>query len=1062
MKKIASILFTAIALLFPFILSAQQKQTVQGTVLDESGLPVPGAVVMLDGSTSSATMTDEKGHYVLEFKMPSSGKASLTVNCIGYADQTVPVNGRAVIDFTLAEDAEQLEESVVVGYGSMRRSDLTGAVTSVKMTEEAASQNNSFDKLLQGRAAGVQVVSNSAAPDAGVSVLIRGASSYNGSNEPLYVVDGVIISSSSNASLLTRGQDNEGSNEASNGLMGISPQDIASIEILKDASATAIYGSQGANGVVLITTKSATRDRPVINFNSGVTVSWRYKKLEMLDFDEYVEYLETKGTAARSYLDIIYQDAANHTGLQVEPMDWQDYVERTAVSQNYHLSIAGRPKNMSYMASFGYTGSEGIVKSTGFDNYVIRLNLDKQVTPKLKIGTKTNFSYLDSRLTQGANASRLTAATSLMRSMFSTKPYKSLKEDDMDELDDVTAGGSTFLSGPDRWLTDFENRKEEIRFTPSITIEYKILKYLSFRSTTGADYRSSNQYKWKSSRINSTAEGSIGAVAHSRTIYWNTNNMFNFFRKIGDHRINATAGVTLSSSGGSVETVEGWNIAQYKAKIDGINSAPNTSFRYTETDSHLASGLVRLIYNYHDRYVLTSTYRLDGSSKFQGKNKWASFPSFAFAWRANQEKWFRVPVISMLKLRAGWGRVGNQAITSYQTQSTYDFGTYPSHEAGNDAHFSVSMYPTNVANPKLKWETTEQTNVGLDFGMWDGRFTLTADLYYKNTFDLLQNKIIPGSSGYTNMWMNMGSITNKGLELTIDATPLKFGGFEWQIGGNITFNKNRIRQIGEGSEGDEIFLSPGVREYRNFFYGDKIGYGSYCNAPLNIFIEGEPMSIFYGYKSAGIVQEGEEGVPVAQGGTPRDPGSVQYLDLDGNGYLDDYDRTIIGDPNPKFTFGFNTAFTYRGFTLSANFVGSYGNDIYNVNEVMNTDIATLGVNIRKDAYYKAWTPENMSQKFPALGKYEGFDLKVMSDRFVEDGSYLRLSNVSFSYDFVFKKNNVIKGLNLGVTGSNLYIWTKYSGFDPDVNSYGSAWRKGADMGSYPGARSVTFNVRFTF
>jgi TonB-linked SusC/RagA family outer membrane protein len=1062
MKKIASILFTAIALLVPFILSAQQKQTVQGTVLDASEQPVPGAVVMLDGSTSSATMTDEKGHYVLEFKMPSSGKASLTVTCIGYADQTVPVNGRSVIDVTLAEDSEQLEESVVVGYGSMRRSDLTGAVTSVKMTDEAASQNNSFDKLLQGRAAGVQVVSNSSAPDAGVSVLIRGASSYNGSTEPLYVVDGVIISSSSNASLLTRGQDNEGSNEASNGLMGISPQDIASIEILKDASATAIYGSQGANGVVLITTKSATRDRPVINFNSGVTVSWRYKKLEMLDFDEYVEYLETKGTAARSYLDIIYKDAATHTGLQVEPKDWQDYVERTAVSQNYHLSIAGRPKNMSYMASFGYTGSEGIVKSTGFDNYVFRLNLDKQVTPKLKIGTKTNFSYLDSRLTQGANASRLTAATSLMRSMFSTKPYRSLHEDDMDELDDVTASGSTFLSGPDRWLTDFENRKEEIRFTPSITIEYKILKYLNFRSTTGADYRSSEQYKWKSARINSTAEGSVGAVAHTRSIYWNTNNMFNFFRKIGDHRINATAGVTLSSSGGSTETVEGWNIAQYKAKIDGINAAPNTSFRYTETDSHLASGLVRLIYSYHDRYVLTSTYRLDGSSKFQGKNKWASFPSFAFAWRVNQERWFRVPVISMLKLRAGWGRVGNQAITSYQTQSTYEFSNYPSHEAGNDAHFSVSMFPTNVANPKLKWETTEQTNLGLDFGMWDGRFTLTADLYYKNTFDLLQNKIIPGSSGYTNMWMNMGSITNKGIELTIDATPLKFGGFEWQIGGNITFNKNRINQIGEGSEGDYIFLSPGVREYRNFFYGNKIGYGSYCNAPLNIFIEGEPMSIFYGYKSAGIVQEGEEGVPVSQGGAVREPGAVQYLDLDGNGYLDDYDRTIIGDPNPKFTYGFNTAFTFRGFTLSANFVGSYGNDIYNVNEVMNTDIATLGVNISRDAYYKAWTPENMSQRYPALGKLEGFDLKVMSDRFVEDGSYLRLANVSFSYDFVFKKNNVIKGLNLGVTGSNLYIWTKYSGFDPDVNSYGSAWRKGADMGSYPGARSVSFNVRLTF
>lgn len=1062
MKKIARILIIAIAMLVPSILLAQQKVKLTGKVIDESGQPVPGAVVMLDGSTSSAAMTDEKGQYVLEFNMPSSGKASVTVNCIGYADQTVQVDGRSVIDFTLSEDAEQLEESVVVGYGSMRRSDLTGAVTSVKMTDEAAALNTSFDKLLQGRAAGVQVVSNSAAPDAGVSVLIRGASSYNGSNEPLYVVDGVIISSDSNASLFTQGQDNQASNEASNGLMGINPQDIASIEILKDASATAIYGSQGANGVVLITTKSANRDRPVINFNAGVTVSWRYKRLEMLDFDEYVEYLETKGSAARSYLDNIYKDASAHTGLLVEPMDWQDYVERTAVSQNYYLSIAGRPKNMSYMASFGYTGSQGIIKSTGFNNYVFRLNLDKQVTPKLKIGTKTNFSYLDSRLTQGANASRLTAATSLMRSMFSTRPYKSLQEDAMDELDDVTSGGNNFLSGPDRWLTDFENRKDEIRFTPSITIEYKILKWLTFRSTTGADYRSSNQYKWKSSRINSTAEGSIGAVAHTRSIYWNTNNMFNFFKKIGDHRINATAGVTFSSSGGSTETVEGWNIAQYKAHIDAINSAPNTSFRYTETASHLASGLVRLIYNYHDRYVLTSTYRMDGSSKFQGKNRFAHFPSFAFAWRMNQEKWFKAPVVSMFKLRVGWGRVGNQAITSYQTQSTYAFGTYPSHEAGNDAHFSVGMYPTNVANPKLKWETTEQTNVGLDLGLWDGRLTFTADLYYKRTFDLLQNKIIPGSSGYTNMWMNMGSITNKGIELTVDATPVKVGGFEWQIGGNITFNKNRIVKIGEGSEGDYIFITPTKREYRNFFYGEKIGYGSYCNAPLNIFIEGEPMSIFYGYKSAGIVQEGEEGIPISPGGSPRDPGSVQYVDLDGNGYVDDYDRTIIGDPNPLFTFGFNTTFTYKGFTLSANFVGSYGNDIYNVNEVMNTDIATLGVNISKDAYYKAWTSENMSQKYPALGKYEGFDIKIMSDRFVEDGSYLRLSNVTFSYDFTFKKNNVIKGLNLGVTGSNLFIWTKYSGFDPDVNSYGSAWRKGADMGSYPGARSVTFNARLTF
>lgn len=1061
MKQIARILFIVCALLVPSVLVAQEKVKVEGKVLDQSGNPVPGAVVVVNGNLSAAAMTDENGHYTLTFN-ESSNKTSLTVTCIGYTDWTEKLNGRAVVDFVLTEDAELLEESVVVGYGSMRRSDLTGAVTSVKMDEESASHNASFDKLLQGRAAGVQVVSNSSAPDAGVSVLIRGASSYNGSNEPLYVVDGVILSTESNANLFTQGQDNQLSNEQSNGLMGINPQDIASIEILKDASATAIYGSQGANGVVLITTKTANRDRPVINFNAGVTVSWRYKKLEMLGFDEFVDYLDTKGNPGQTYLSRIFKDPTTRTELLVTPMDWQDYVERTAVSQNYYLSIAGRPNNTSYMASFAYNNSQGIIKTTGFDNYVLRLNLDRQVTPKFKISTKTNFSYLDSRLTQGANASRLTAATSLIRSMFSTPPYKSLQQDNMDELDDITTDGNTFLSGPDRWLTDFENRKKEIRFTPSLMLEYKITKWLNFRSTTGADYRNSNQYKWKSSRINSTAEGSIGAVAQSRYLYWNTNNMFNAFKKFGNHRLNATVGFTMSGNTSSIETVEGWNVAQYKAKIDALNSAPNTSFRYAESDSRLASFLARVIYNYHDRYVLTATYRLDGSSKFQGANKWASFPSFAFAWRMNQEKWFNAPVISMLKLRVGWGRVGNQAISSYQTQSTYASGAWPSHEEGNEAHYSVAMYPNNMANPALKWETTEQTNVGLDFGMWDGRFTLTVDAYYKNTFDLLQNKMLPGSSGYDRMWMNMGNISNRGIELTLDTTPVKVGGFEWQIGGNITFNRNRIEKIGEVAEGDYIYLTPTQHEYRNYFLGEKIGYGSYCNAPLNIFVEGQPMSLFYGYKSAGIVQEGEEGIPVSPGGAPRAPGSVQYVDLDGNGYLDDYDRTIIGDPNPDFTFGFNTAFSYRNFTLSANFVGSWGNDIYNVNEVMNTDVANLGVNISKDAYHRAWTAENMSQKYPALDKMEGFDLKIMSDRFVEDGSYLRLANLTFSYDFFFKKSKVVKGLNLGVTGTNLFVWTKYSGFDPDVNSFGSAWRKGADMGSYPSARSVTFNVRLTF
>lgn len=1067
MKQIARfILIGCITLVASFSLRAQETLSVKGKVSDANGEPVPGAVVMLEGNSSAAAMTDEKGVYVLKYKLPANQKARLNVTCMGYEDQTVDIRGRAVIDFVLAEDNELLDESVVVGYGSMRRSDLTGSVTSVKISEEAAGQNATFDKLLQGRAAGVQVVSNSAAPDAGVSVLIRGASSFNSSSEPLYVVDGIIISTESNANLFTQGQDNTGANEATNGLMGINPQDIASIEILKDASATAIYGSQGANGVVLITTKTANRDKPVINANLGITVSTRYKRIEMLDLDEFVSYLEDRintpgGGAASQYLGMIYENPETHSGLQVAPMDWQDYVERTAVSQNYYVSVAGNPNNTSYMASFSYNQGQGIIRNTGYDNYVIRLNLDRQVTPKLKLSTKTNFSYLDSQLTQGASTGRLTAATSLTRSMFATRPFKSLKEEYID-LDDLYEGSSSFVSGPDRWLTDFTNRKEEIRFTPSFTLEYKITKYLNFRSTTGMDFRSSEQFKWKSSRINTTAEGSMGAVARTRYLYWNSNNMFNFFRKLGDHRINATAGVTFSSNGNRVETIEGWNIKQYKAQIDAINSAPNTANRYAESESHLASVLARAVYNYKDRYVLTSTFRLDGSSKFRGANKWASFPSFAFAWRASEESWFRVPVISMLKLRLGWGRVGNQAITSYQTMSTYNFDTWPSHEAGNAAGFTPGMYPSNVANPNLKWETTEQTNLGLDFAMWRGRFALTVDAYIKNTKDLLQNKVIAGSSGYTNMWMNMGNISNRGLEITVDAVPVKTGAFEWTLGGNITFNRNRIEKIGQGSEGAEIFLSPTRREYRNFFYGETIGWGTYCKYPLNIFVEGEPMSLFYGFKTAGIVQEGEEGIPVSDGGNTRAPGYIQYIDLDGNGYMNDNDRTIIGDPNPDFTFGLNTSFSYRGLTLSMNFVGSWGNDIFNVNDVMDTDVSNVGVNIRKDAYYNAWTAENMSQRYPALGSQDGFDLGVISDRNVEDGSYIRLANVSLSYDIPLKKGGFVRGINVGVSAANPWIWTRYSGFDPDVNSYGSVWRKGADMGSYPSARSFAFNAKFTF
>ncbi len=1065
MKNIFNILLRAVlAVTLALVgtgLYAQSRVTVKGSVKDAKGEPVIGAVVMLEGSTTNAAVSDASGNYTISFPQ-SAQKPKLTVSCMSYLTQTVEVAGRSVIDFVLRDDAEQLEEVVVVGYGSMRRSDLTGSVTSVKIDETEAAQSASFDKLLQGRAAGVQVVSNNASPDAGVSIRVRGLASFNGSSEPLYVVDGVIIDTSAGTSLFSQGQDNSGSDEATNGLMGINPQDIANIEILKDASATAIYGSQGANGVVLITTKTANRDRPQITASVGVDVAQRYKKVPVFSFDEYVDYLILKGST--SNLNSIYEDYTTKTGLKVVPMDWQDYVMRTAVSQRYFVSVAGKPRGTSYRFSFSYNNVEGIVRTTGYQNYTIRLNLDKPISKKFTISTRSGVSYLNSNLTQGATTGRLNAATSMMRSMVTSRPYDHIAvvDEDEDPLD-LDDGGTTYMSGPKRWISDFVSQREEFRVMPQLKLSYKFTKWLTFSSQFGADYRSTENRKWKSNRINTTTEGTIGAQQHVDRLSYNMDNLLQFNKKFGRHHtLYGTLGMSLSKASSFTQTVEGWNIEQRLAKFDGLNTAPNARFAYGMSENQLLSYYVRGVYNFRDRYSLTATYRFDGSSRFQGANKWSQFPSFAGAWRIHQEPWFHVPVISQLKLRLGWGRVGNQAISNYQTMSNFSNVGYPSHDPANAAKLNVGLYPNNLANPDLKWETSEQLNAGLDLGLWKGRLALSVDAYRKMTYDLLQSKAIAGSTGFSSMWVNMGSISNKGLEFTLDATPIKTRDFEFGLNANISFNRNRVEKIGDDGERADIFLNTkdGAVQ-RVYFYGSSIGGGTVAKGSLNLFVEGEPIAVFYGFATDGLVQEGETG-PAPDGSDPRLPGSVKYVDVNGDGFISESDRVVIGDPNPDFTYGFNMNFNYKRLVLNVGFVGSYGNDIYNVNAMHETNTTSTSQNLYRAVVTEQWTPENPNTWYPAIGRLEGMDLQYFSDRFVEDGSYLRLSNVSLSYQVPVKKGGFLKGMSIGLTASNLYFWTKFSGFDPDVNAYGSVMRMGCEMGSYPGQRAYRCDVKFTF
>lgn len=1056
-------------------LFAQTK--ISGTVKDSKGEPVIGAVVMLQGNSSVAGITDANGKYSVS--IPDASSAKLEISCISYKTQVVDVAKRTVIDITLEDDFEQLDEVVVVGYGAMRRSDLTGSVTSVKIDEEIAARSSSLDQLIQGKAAGVQINTGSSI-DSGVNIKIRGTGTLTGTTEPLYVVDGVILTSVSTSMLSESGTDSVGNDEQVNTLMGINPQDIASIEILKDASATAIYGSEGANGVVLITTKSANRDKPTVNFSAGLDYSTIAKKLDVLSFDEYVKYLDTAWdnrteygytiSTLESQRNRIYSDPDLHTGLRVTPVDWQDYSYRNTLRQRYFVSISGRPKTLSYLFSVGYNKADGIVQNTSNSQLTIRLNVDKSIGKKLKIGAKLNFAYIDSQLMQGASSYKQTASTSLVRSILVSRPYISNSIDlDNPEDDDDDEGTTALRSTPLRWITNSQNTRTEYRITPNIFLQWQITPWLTYKLSAGGDYHISERMKYKGRQLSTT--GSLGANAQESTgeaIRWNLDNLLMFNKKFGGHNISGTLGMTVDTRNNHTQDLFGYNMPQEVFKADGINASPNTRFAYSESQIRMMSYFLRAIYNYKDRYVLTGTFRVDGSCKFRGKNVYSTFPSFAFAWRMNQEPWFNVGWISSAKLRAGWGKVGNSAVSSYQTMVTYtNIRIGSADDLSKSAGYYVGVTPDQMANSDLKWETTEQVNLGLDFGLFNGRFTLSADVYNKNTYDLLNQRNIPYSSGFAKRWVNQGAINNRGVELSMEAIPVKTTNFEWGINGNISWNRNRITDIGTDSEGKGIYMTPAPDGYREcrYYEGSVIGSGNYGVEPVNIFIEGQPMGLFYGYATNGIIQEGEEGPKFNIGNatdTNNGPGGIRYVDPNGDGFIDSTERTIIGDPNPDFTYGFGTHFSYKGLSLNVNFSGSYGNDICNHNNTMGWETTSSSMpNIRRTAFFDSWSKENPGGTMPRLNPGTSF-INYFSDRYIEDGSYLRLSNISLSYSIPIK-NFVLKNITVGASVNNVYVWSKYSGYDPEINSYGyDLTRIGVDNGSFPRTRTFCFDLKFTF
>ena len=1066
MEVIMKRLFAFVILLsaLSFQLSANGKFLVKGRVTDNNGEPVVGAVVFLQGSVNVAASTTEKGDYTISISESLKDKGVLEISCLGFVTAKETVKGRSVINVSLQEDRHNLDEVVVVGYGAMRRSDLTGSVASIKIEESEAAYGSSISHLLQGNATGIQVINNSAAPDAGVNITIRGMTSLSGNSQPLYVLDGVILNTGDDVEMLTVGDSDI--SDGGNPLLGLNPQDIASIEVLKDASATAIYGSEGANGVILITTKMAAREKPQISFSAGLDFTTRYKRYPTLTFDEYVEYLEANTFNSYSDNELRriysgYQSPENRGEMKVAPVDWQEYCLQNTLRQRYYFTISGKPNTMSYTFSLGYRHSPGVVRTTGVDQYTIRLNLEKSLLKNLKIGAKVNYAYIKTKGQAGASIG--SASSSMMRSILKSRPI--MKDMDEDEVDwDETE--EEVKSTPDRWLKDSYNNRNQFRLTPNLYLQWKILPWLTYKVSAGGDFNMQEKIRWRGASINRSPQGANGSVTENISMNWNVDNLLMVNKEFrGGHNLSGTVGFSVNSRMSDNHSIVGYNMAQYFLQMEAINSVPNAMMWYSESKMNTISTFARAIYNYRDRYVLTGTVRVDGSSKFQGRNKFATFPSFAFAWRINKEKWFNAQNVSLLKLRAGWGMVGKSGTKAYQTYVTYGSSKYPTHDPDNDAGYSVAIIDNNLANSSLKWETTSQYNVGLDMGFWNGRLAMTLEAYYKHTYDLLNSKRVPYSSGYTDLYVNQGEILNKGLEFSFDAVPVKTKNFEWSINGNISLNRNTILDIGTDTQGDIIYMTTAPESASNakFYFGSYIGGGRFLNGPANIFIQGQPIGLFYGYVTDGIIQQGQTG-PGFKPGDTRGEGYIRYVDINKDGYIDEYDRTIIGDPNPDFVFGFGTSLTYKRLSVRASFNGSFGNDICNsnLNDLIDTGYSSV-LNISREVLHNSWTPENPDAIYPQLGKYAANDDSgKLTNLNIEDGSFLRLAEVGVSYRFRFRKG-FLHGMNLGLSAHNLFVVTKYTGWDPEVSSFGaSSKRIGIDNGSYPNSRSFSFDVKFQF
>lgn len=987
--------------------TVSSTKNISGVVKDETGEPVIGANVVVKGTTNG-TVTDMNGRYSLE--VPEGGV--LQISYIGYNTQEVKVGSGDVVNVSLREDSEALDEVVVIGYGTVKKSDLTGAVGSVQMKDVSQVGITSADRALQGQIAGVQVNARTGQPGESMMIRVRGSNSLAGGNEPLYVIDGMPVEKMNS---------------------DINPEDILSMEVLKDASSTAIYGSRGANGVVMITTKRGRTGDTVLEYNGYVGVSSLRKKLDLLGKDDYIAMVNEVSQNDGNGIAITPEQAA-----MLPNNDWQDLAYQTALTHSHQVSVSGGTDKTKLYSSLNYMNQDGIIKGSDYNRFALRINGDQKLARNLSLNASIAYSY-GTQNTANSNADGWGAIA-----------YTAMVMAPIQEIRDAD-GKYTNFSGTPWGGTNpvgmaelYKNKTVNSRLLANMSLIYEIIDGLTFRVNAGAEVNAGSSDRYIP--IGLSAGGKLdGDASKSKSNYYTiiNENILTYDKRFNkNHALNLMGGVTFQTYqyndlGGSGT---GFLRDVYETNNLGVASTPGTpSSGYS--DYRMASFLGRANYNLMERYLLTVTARYDGSSKFSKNHKFAFFPSAALAWRLSEENFMQdIDWLSNLKLRASIGQTGNQSISPYQTFAR--LGTSgPIFGDGKDIGFGLS----SMANDDLKWETTTQTDIGVDFGFFSNRLNIGFDYYWKQTRDLLYNATLPPSSGYSSMLRNLGRIDNKGFEISINTINMK-GKVNWTTNLNITSNRSIVKDLGSDVYGNKIQRIDAP-----------IGGGNW----FPLFVGKAPFQL-YGYEIEGIYQTDEEAR--LNGEATKKAGDYRYKDTDGKAGITTGDKTIIANTQPKFTFGLTNIINWNNFELSFLLIGSVGGDI--VNE-FNKSITNIGGtwNIRKDVWENHWTPENPNAKY-ARASVATKDYLAFGDPssvWVENGSYLRFKDIKLAYTLPSQWFAGSRKPNISVylSGQNLITITSYSHYDPEA-SWTSSAVNGWDRGVYPSAKSFTLGLQVKF